>query len=794
MKAPISWLKDFVEINVLPQSLAKKLIEIGFEVEGIEYQNKTATKVVVCKILEVNNHPNADRLSVCTVDAGKQLQIVTNAKMTIGEFVPLALDGALLATGQTIKAGELRGVHSDGMFCGGEELGLTDDDYAGASNDDVLRLFGSFTTGANVFDAIGFNDVILDVSITANRPDCNSIYKLAREVAVALKKQCNSPNFEFTTSGCSVEDMVSVEVKNSELCPRYMAAGVKNIRIAPSTTKIKKRLRAVGIRPINNIVDITNYILIELGQPMHAFDRRELDGDKIVVRNAVANETIVSLDGKTNQLTEGMLVICDAKKPVAVAGIMGGENSGIKDDTKEIIFESARFARDSVRRTSRALNLRSDSSARYEKGVDFALQEYAIWRALHLINELQAGEVAKGIIDISVDFAKFREIPFTMKKISAILGFPIKKQSLVPILDRLGINVKVEPKQLVAIIPADREDICGVNDIAEEFIRVYGFSHIPLTIFANNEMTKGGKGRKVEFVDKLKNTLASLGVSETIKYSFTTPKCYDMLKFPKDSEFRNAVPILNPLGEAVSIMRTTLVHSMLETIAYNLSKYNRKGRLFEVGKVYLPEKLPLEELPNEVETLTIGIYGEKEDFFSLKAVVQELFEVLRISMKLEKTTICYLHDGRSANILVDGEVVGVMGEVHPDVLENYDIHERVYVADILAEKLFELQNVEIQCAELSRFPSVQRDFAVVVSDNVVAGDMTDAIIAGKIANLSKCEVFDVFKSDSIGKDKKSIALSFEFVSFDKTMTDDEINAQMNKILSLLQRKFEAKLR
>ncbi|MDD4840004.1 MAG: phenylalanine--tRNA ligase subunit beta [Clostridia bacterium] len=794
MKAPISWLNEYVEIDVTAETLAKKLVGIGFEVEGIEYQNKTATKVVVCKINEIDKHPNADRLSVCKIDIGsKILQIVTNAKMTVGELVPVALDGAVLVTGQKINAGELRGVHSDGMFCGGEELGLTNDEYVGASNNDVLRLNGEYKLGANVFDEIGFNDVILDVSITANRPDCNSIFKLAKEVAVALKKNWNAPSFEYSTKGSSVYDLVKVEVKNQSLCPRYMAAGVKNIRIAQSPLIIKKRLRAVGIRPINNIVDITNYILIELGQPMHAFDKRELAGEAIVVRNAKENETIVSLDGKLNNLKEDMLVICDAVKPVAIAGIMGGENSGIKEDTKEVIFESARFARDSIRRTSKALNLRSDSSARFEKGVDFALQEYALNRALHLICELDAGDVVEGVIDVSVEFEKFREIFFTMKKISQILGFTVRKQSLVPILRRLGIEVKDNGKELVAIIPGDREDMCGVNDIAEEFIRVYGFGHIPPTLFAHSEMTKGGRGAKIEFIDKVENTLASLGLSQIVNYSFTTPKCYDLLKFPQDSKVREAISLLNPLGEAVSIMRTTMVHSMIETISFNISKFNKTGKLFEVGKVYLPEKLPLEDLPKEEETLCLGIYGD-EDFFSLKSIIESLFNVLRIDIKLEKEQICYLHDGRSAKIFANGVEVGIMGELHPDVMENYDVSQRLYVAELSLEKLFSLEKTEILCAPISRYPAVQRDLAVVLDSNIVAGDLIDLISNSKIKCLSKCQVFDVFESEAIGEGKKSVALSFEFVSYDKTMTDEEINEAMKKILSLLQRKFKAKIR
>lgn len=790
MKAPLSWLKDFVDISVSPQTLAKKLVAIGFEVEGIEYQNKKSQKVFVSKIISVDKHPNADRLSVCKVQLNdKILDIVTNAKVESGEFVPLAVDGAILATGQKITAGEIRGVHSDGMFCGGEELALCEDDIEGASKNDVLRLPGDFKTGENVYDAIGHNDVILDVAITANRPDCNSIFNLSKEVAVALKQQWKTPNLQYVEKNGKVSDMVEVKVENQQLCPRYMAAGVKNIKIKQSDLTMRRRLRAVGIRPINNIVDITNYVLIELGQPMHAFDRRELEGNKIIVRTAKIDEKIVSLDGKENTLDTNMLVICDAVKPVAIAGIMGGENSGIKDDTKEIIFESARFARESVRRTSKKLNLRSDSSPRFEKGVDFKLQEVAIKRALSLVNETNSGEVAQGLIDISVDFKKQREVSFTMQKISEILGFTVRYQSLLPILNRLGIEVVNDGKNLKAIIPGEREDIFGVNDIAEEFIRVYGFDKIPRTLFKNCEAAKGTRGEVFEFETKVKRTMASCGLNEIVNYSFTSPKYFEKLAVEGE-----AIPLINPLGESVSVMRTTLIHSMLETIAFNISKFNNGGRLFEVGNVYLPKKLPLEELPHEEKRLAIGIYGDSEDFFTTKAAIAALFQTLGLQLKLEKEKYSFLHDGRSASVFASGEKVGFVGELHPDTAEKYGLEKRVYIAEISLEKLIELYGGTVRFSELSRFPSVERDLAVVVNDSVTAGEMTEAVMAAKIAELEKCRVFDVFKGEAIGKNKKSVALKFEFVPYLKTMTDDEINERMEKILSVLKKKCGAQIR
>ncbi|NLZ25436.1 MAG: phenylalanine--tRNA ligase subunit beta, partial [Clostridiales bacterium] len=447
MKTPISWLKEFVDIDVTPEVLAENLVRLGFEVDEIIYQEKQVKNVVTVKILSVSKHPNADRLSVCEVDAGEHgvLQVVTNAKVEAGEYVPLALDGAVLSDGTVIKKGEVRGVLSNGMFCGGAELGITDDDYEGASRNDVLRLKGEFKTGESVLKAIGYDDVILDVSVTANRPDCNSVYKLAKEVALALGKEVKAPEIDYEIkAGGKVDDVVSVSVENSELCPRYMAAAVKNVKIFPSPKLIKKRLRAVGIRPINNIVDITNYVLIEIGQPMHAFDKRELSGDKIIVRCAKENEEIVTLDGKLNKLNPSMLVICNAEKPVAVAGIMGGEESGIKDDTAEVVLESARFKRDNVRRTSRALNLKSDSSSRFEKGVDFTCQELGLKRALTLIYKTGSGDIVDGVIDKCVPYEKQKKLFFKISKLDDILGVEVNKAELVKILNTIGIKSSEE--------------------------------------------------------------------------------------------------------------------------------------------------------------------------------------------------------------------------------------------------------------------------------------------------------------------------------------------------------------
>lgn len=799
MLVPISWLKDYVDINVKPEVLAKKLVAIGFEVEEITYQENKATNVVVGKIVKVDKHPNADRLRVTQIDVGTNtIQVVTNVPVEGGETIAVALDGAKLADGHDIKKGELRGVVSEGMLCGLEEVGVTEDDVQNQKLGDIIRFEEGTELGQNALKALGYDDVILDIAVTANRPDCNSIYKMAKEVAVALKTSCREPEIDYKVCDCGakVSDMVSVEVQNQELCPRYMAAGVKNIKIFPSSQKIKSRLRAVGIRPINNIVDITNYVLTEIGQPMHSFDKRELEGDKIVVRNAQNGETIETLDGKQNKLNDSMLVICDAYKPVAVAGIMGGENSGIQPDTTEVVFESAKFARDNVRRTSRALNLRSDSSARFEKGIDFASQEYGLKRALTLVYQMGAGDIVEGIIDVKVDYQKVREIKFTTKKLQEILGCKVPKAALISILERLGIEVVEGDKCLVARVKEDRDDIVGVNDIAEEFIRVYGYSHIKPTLFEYATLTKGGISDKMKFINVIKNTLSACGLSESVTYSFTSPKFASQLNLAADDNARNAIKLVNPLGEALSVMRTTLTHSMIETLCYNVTHFNKSASLFEVANVYLPKELPLKELPYEQSRLCIGMYGESVDFFTVKGALEQMFKSLHIDEKYERSTRPYLHTGRGAEIIVNGKNVGFVGEVHPDVADNYGVDNiRLYVAEISIDDIFDGNALEkSKFREFSKFPIIERDLAVVVDDGVLAGDMTDAVLGAKIKYLTEAKVFDTYKSEQIGQGKKSVAMSFAFSSLERTLTDEEIATEMAKILSVLKRKVGAKIR
>lgn len=809
MLAPISWLKDYVDIKVSAEVLAQKLVAIGFEVENIIYQNKRATNVVVGKITHVEKHPNADRLRVTKIDVGSRiLQVVTNVPVLGGEIVAVALDGAKLADGHEIKRGELRGVLSEGMLCGLEEVGLSADEAEGQAQGDILRFGESVRLGTNALDALGFNDVILDVAITANRPDCNSIYKLAKEVAVALGVSSREPHINFKTTqdgswnsydfcGSKIGDLLkSVEVENPELCPRYMAAGVKNIHVRESSPKIKSRLRAVGIRPINNIVDITNYVLTEIGQPMHAFDSRDLEGAKIVVRNARDGETCVTLDGKNNKLTKDMLVICDADKPVAIAGVMGGENSGVKEDTHEIIFEAAKFARDNIRRTSRALNLRSDSSSRFEKGIDFASQQLGLERALTMIYESDAGDILDGVYDVKTDYQRSRLIKFTRKDIRNILGCAVPEEKLVSTLRRLGIEVSKKGDVLVAHVGEDREDIAGINDIAEEFIRVYGYDHIKPTLFKYAALTEGGASDAIKLAEKIRDTLCACGFREAVTYSFTSPAFSKKLALPSDDARNRAVKIVNPIGEALSVMRTTLAGSMLEALKYNASHFVSHAELFEVARVYLPKSLPLEELPDERERVCIGMFGGGADFFKLKAACEDLFKALNAkNVKYTRSSQPFLHPGRGADVHIDGVNVGYLGEIHPDVAANYDVDNfRLYIAEFDVEKIGAHAFDARSFSPITRFPTMERDLAVIVNDDVFAGDMLDAAKSAGGEYLEDAKIFDTYKSELIGEGKKSVAMRFLFSNLERTLTDGEINEAMDNILTALQNSVGAKIR
>lgn len=791
MKVPYSWLLEYVDVDVTPEVLAEKLVSVGFEVEEI-INLRTVNNVYTCKIVGIEKHPNADKLQVCavTLDGVNNLQIVTNAKnIQVGDVVPVALDGADLCGGIHITKGAIRGVESDGMFCSGQELGATDSDYPGASADLVL-VMKEKEFGKDINEVLGRDDVVLDVAITANRPDCQSILGVAREVAVVLGKDFREPKTTYKTCSCSSD--VEVDVRDYDLCSHYMAREVKNVKVKPSPNYIQKRLRAVGIRPINNVVDITNYVLTEVGQPMHAFDKRYLEGAKIIVRRAENGEKITTLDEKENVLNDSMLVICDAKKPCAVAGIMGGLNSGIQNDTNTIVFESARFARDNIRRTSKALNLRSDSSARYEKGLDFYSQEFALNRALSLIDELEVGDITSTIIDCKAKTPNKKIVSVPVSKISDILGIEIEDEFILKILNGLSIKTTINNGVLTSEIPGYREDIDGANDIAEELIRYYGYEHITSTLMPGAEQTLGGNTVEQNKIEAIKRRLIGMGYMETTTYSFISPKAYDALNIDKNSSLRKYAKLLNPLGDDWSVMRTLLLPSALNVVANNMSKKQNCGRIFEIAKVFLPKSLPLTEQPIENETLIISAFGEGESFFTLKGVVEEVVSVFGVKAELEQKVYEFLHDGRSAKIIVDGEDVGYIGEIHPDVSENCDLIGRVYVAEINLSKLMKYTSV-IKFAPIPKYPNVERDLALVVEEDLAVGKLINTI-SEYSEYIEKVELFDVYRGTQVEDGKKSVALNISLRAIDRTLTDEEVQNVMNGLLQTLEKIYASKLR
>lgn len=797
MKVSLSWLKDFVDIDVTVEKLADKLVSAGFEVEEIIDASANMKNVVLGKIVKLEKHPDADKLQICQIDVGAKdlVQIVTGAQnVAEGDLVPVALDNSLLPTGQVIKSGKLRGVPSNGMLCSGEELKLTEEEYSGAGVHGILIMNKeNYPLGTDMNVVLGNDDVILDIGITANRSDCNSVLGIAREVATVLKKPLKMPEIYFETDkSIKVSDFVDVDVQDKTLYPRYMAGVVKDIKIQSSPEIIQKRLKSVGLRPINNIVDVTNYVLIEIGQPMHAFDRNYLQGSKIIPRRAKNGEMIVALNEKEYELDDTMLVICDAKKPCAVAGIMGGLNSGINENTDTIVFESAKFLRDNIRRTSRKLNLRSDSSYRYERGIDFDSQRLGIMRALTLIYKYGWGKIADGIIDRLAQELKQNVVVTSVEEINGILGIAVPSEIVLEILNSLQIESSIDKDgRLTCVCPAFRDDIENANDLAEEVIRLYGYDKVTSTLLKDGNQTLGGKNRQEQNIDILKDICVSRGMSETLTYSFTTPKCFDILKLKEDDCRRNCVKLLKPLGEDLSIMRTTLAYSMLSMLASNFLKSNKKAKLFEIANVYLPNKSAA-ELPTEVNMLALGRYGEGEDFFTMKGVVEIILKKFGIKAEYKRADITYLHKGRSADIYVGNNVIGYLGEVHPEVAKSFDVSERMYIAEINVDMLNKLADYSYTFTAISNYPPIERDIAVIVDEDVMAGDLLACVRKGGGNLLVDTNVFDIYRNEqSLGKGKKSVAISLVFRLADRTLTDDEVNAKINRILTKLSSEFSA---
>lgn len=790
MRIPLSWLSDYVDLSGIEvEALRDGLFSCGFEVEEVIKVNEKVNKIVTCKILQKTQHPAADKLFVCQVDAGSYgvLQIVTNAtNVKEGDIVPVAVNGATLADGTVIKNGKLRGVESFGMFCGGEEIGISDEYYDGASGDSVLIFKDDFNLGEEVAGLLDIKDVVFDISVTANRPDCQSVLGIAREVSALLKRPLKMPSLSYSVTSVKTEDKVSVSVLDSELCPRYTATYVSDIKLAPSPKWMQRRLYLMGIRAINNVVDITNYVLNEIGEPMHAFDYRELSGSKIIVRRAKENEKIVTLDEKEFNLDDSVLVICDEEAPSALAGIMGGLGSGIKDDTLEIVFEAATFKRDNIRKNSKKLNQRSDSSARFEKGVDPYTVEIGMKRALSLIDSLGAGKVASTTIDVNSVSLERKVINTKLSKINKLLGITVPSDAVEEILNWLNFQCKISDDDLSVTVPLYREDVEDYPDLAEEVIRSYGYDHINCTLLKDSEITHGGRNPAQVKEQTAKDYLKYIGFNEVITYSFISPK--DYANFDIDTTGLNLIRLKNPLGEDLSVMRTTLLPSVVSAAVRNVNRKNLNGKIFELAKVYLAKSLPLTELPEERTNICMVTFGGNEDFFTMKGAIEGLVEALGYSkrLKIVATAKPFLHPTRSAAYVDEnGEEVCYFGQLSPVTAEKLGLDKQLFVAEIDYQKLLADCDKVISVKTFSKFPSVERDLALVCDKSTRNGEILDAISSARIKTLANVELFDVYTGDRIASDKKSMAYRLTFSSNDKTLEVEEVDNYVRKILNKL---------
>ncbi len=794
MKLNRKWLhEEFVDLsNVSDKEYVETLTVFGQKVETWERMDAEIKNVVVGKVLEIVRHENSDHMWVCQIDVGEEepVQIVTGAQnVKVGDMVPVAKHNSWLPGGVHITKGKLRGVKSNGMLCGLEELGLTLGDFPYAILDGIWIIEEPCNIGDDINKIIGNDDTIVEFEITNNRPDCYSIIGLARESAAAFGKTMrhHEPVVKGSDAG-SMYEMLDVEVTAEELCNRYTARMVKNVKIGPSPKWLRERLRANGIRAINNIVDITNYVMLEYGQPMHAFDYRYVGSGKIVVREAEESETLTTLDGNVRQLQPGMLVIADENKPIGLAGIMGGENSEILDDTTTVVFESANFDGTSIRQTALALGMRTESSGKFEKHLDPMMTVPAVQRACELVELLNCGDVLDGTIDIINYVPEEKTMTLEPEKINKLLGTDISAEDMVKYLNLLEIEVEDNTIK----VPSFRPDLNLMADIAEEVGRSYGYNNIPTTAFQTS--TQGGYAPEMVFESKAGQVCRSLGYSEIITYSFVSPTIFDQIRVPADSHLRNTLKIQNPLGEDTSVMRTIALPSMLDILSRNNAYQNKSAKLYELAKIYLPTDG--QDLPEEPKMLVLGTYGADETFFTLKGELEAVFAGLR----LKKATYTAVkdnpsyHPGRCAMVSIDGNEVGYMGQVHPLVAKNYGIDAEVYCAEISLTKLYDLQLPEATYTPLPKYPTVTRDLALVCNEEITVAE-AEAVIeesAGKL--LRSVRLFDIYRGVGVPEGKKSMAFSLELRADDRTLTDTDSEAVMSKVLAALQEKLGATLR
>ncbi len=809
MLVPISWLKDYVDIDVTVDELEKRLFDCGFEVEEKYEVGKDISKVVVGLVEECEPIPET-HLHVCKVNVGtgENLQICCGAdNVCTGKKFPVALEGATVyATAKdhvtiegvmTIKKGKLRGYESFGMLCSGTELGVSEDMYPGAGYNGLLELPADAETGADVKTILGLDDYIFDISITANRPDCQSIFGIAREVAAILEKPLKEPDLSYTENGRAKEGF-KVTVEAQDLCPRYIGHYVSDVKIGESPAWMKRRLALVGLKAISNIVDITNYILKELGQPMHAFDEEFLEGNAINVRRAKDGEKIVTLDEKEFALNPSNLVICDGVKPVALAGIMGGLNSEIRDTTAGVVFEAAKFARDNIRKSSRALGQGSDSSARFTKGVDEYTTVMAMKRALHLVEELGCGKISSTHVEVSSgNSIEPKEMKASLNKVNGVLGVDVPKADVERILKNLNFNPTINGDEITIQIPAYREDMEDYPDIAEEVIRMYGYDNVTCTFLETAKVTAGGLNTHQKAELKLKRALCTTGASEGMHYSFFSPTDLDLLRLPEDASERKTIRILNPINEDLSAMRTTLAPQMIRAMARNQKRGRMSGRIYEIGNRFIPKELPLTDYPKELSTLCVGVFGNNETFFTLKGIAEVVAESLCISFKYAapEPQIPYLHPYQSAEILdaATGERVGYLGKVIYEIQDELDAREAMFVMEIDLSLLEKYYGNVTKFEPIPKFADESRDLALVMNRSVTCGEVEDAIKEA-CKYVKKVTLFDVYEGKQIADDKKSMAFTILFVPQEEEFTAEAVDGYVKKILKNLKNKLEIELR
>ena len=796
MLAPLSWLKEYVEIDVTPDELESKLFSCGFEVEEKYQVGKDITGVVE-GLVETCEPIEGTHLHLTTVNAGEHgtFQVCCGAdNVEAGKKFPLALVGATVIETEkdhvtvkgiaTIKKGKLRGYESDGMLCSGTELGVSEDMYPGAGYNGLLELPADAETGADVKPILGLDDWIFDISITANRPDCQSIFGIAREVAAVLGKPLKKPAIDFHPTDVT-KDGFKVTVEAPDLCPRYVSHYVYDVKIGESPRWMRRRLALVGMNSISNIVDITNYVLMELGQPMHAFDEDSLRGNEIVVRRAHKGEHIVTLDESDYEMNENNLCICDGTGPVALAGVMGGLNSEIRAATKGVVFESAKFMRDNIRKTSRALGKRTDASAKYEKGVDEYTTEMAMRRALHLVEELGCGKVSSTHLDVNTGNS-IQPYPMTVsiQKVNGVLGITIPDDDIVRIMRSLEFKPEIDGDQLKLMVPAYRTDIEGYPDISEELIRMYGYEHIRPTMLKTAQVTAGGLTMKQRKELQIKKRLTEEGMYEAVHYSFFSPADLDLLKLPEDHPWRRAIPILNPINIDLSIMRTTLAASMLHAVERNQKNGNYEGRLFEMASRFIPKSLPLTEYPEERPTLCAALWGSNESFFTMKGIADVVAESLLVKFEYRKGSMPFLHPYQTAEIWCGGEKAGYLGTVRYELMRTLNLNSKAYIMELDMKVLEKYYGNRQKFVPLSKFPDVKRDLALVMDEDLSCAEVEDCI-RSTVKNICDVKLFDVYEGIQVGPGRKSMAFTVTFRPSDEELTDKAVDKFVDKILRKL---------